>query len=119
MSSQQITGASACKLRRMPWHIDAIEPLDQLLQLVVLGAGSFIGDMTVISDKSGALRKATVAALTPLTALRITNARFRRIVSLEVLERMRAVAAEKDVLTKHTIAEEKEVRAVLTALCRS
>ena len=78
------------------------------MQLVALAAGSCIGDMTVVAD-AGAVRSATVAAMTQVMALHITNARFRRIVPPDVLQRMRTVATKKDVLTKNALAEDHEV----------
>lgn len=79
------------------------------MQLVVLGAGSFVGDMTFIRGTAATTRTATVAAMTPVTALRVSNAYFRRVVSSDVLARMKAETEVKDKLTEKTIADDQQV----------
>jgi hypothetical protein len=80
------------------------------LQLVVLGMRSFIGDMSLTGSSTLCYRSATVAALTQVVAMRISIARFTKVTPPEVLARMRAACVTKDVMTKKTMDEDKEVK---------
>jgi CRP-like cAMP-binding protein len=77
------------------------------VQLVLLGIGSIIGDMSLTQTSQGARRSATVVVLTPVVTMLITIARFVRVVPPHVLESLRIAAEQKERLTQKHLQEHR------------
>jgi CRP-like cAMP-binding protein len=77
------------------------------MQLVLVGAGAFIGDMTLLNASS--TRSASVMALTEVYALRVSNALFLRIVPQSTLDRMRDVVEQKEIITRQHMQDDVAV----------
>ncbi|GMH38295.1 hypothetical protein BSKO_06179 [Bryopsis sp. KO-2023] len=61
------------------------------MQVCLLGAGTFIGDMSL----DGSRRAATVIALHAVITYKVRRLEFKRIMPVEILDQMRRVAEEK------------------------
>jgi CRP-like cAMP-binding protein len=78
------------------------------MQLVLLGAGAFIGDMTLLNASS--IRSASVAALTEVYTLRISNTLFLRLVPQTTLDHMRDIVEQKEIMTRQHLQDDVVVR---------
>jgi hypothetical protein len=95
---------------RMPTPLctKPVEPWGQSLlhamQLVMLGAGSFVGDMSLLYPERYAVRSATAIAMGTVTAVRCSIRRFKSLVQASTLARMKAIAEQKADLTSRRLA---------------
>jgi CRP-like cAMP-binding protein len=74
------------------------------MQLVMLGAGSFVGDMSLLYPERYAVRSATAIAMGTVTAMRCSIRRFKSLVQVSTLARMKVIAEQKADLTSRQLA---------------
>jgi hypothetical protein len=86
------------------------------MEVVILGAGTFIGDMALAQPDRAAVRTATVVAMTQVVTMRISLERFKAVVPRRTLDRMREIAAQKGVLTTKRVEHEVSRVCILSRL---